>query len=150
MEFQEIGDNYQDFFKILPQDWQEVIRPLWKDYKKSANIYALLDEKQLVAGGIVFRTAPPNRTEFEIAVGEEYVVKGYHYIGFLFVDPKRRNEALGTRWLSALKSHFPEQGFWLTIEEQVLETFYVKNGFVRVSESADVGVPEWMFIYEPI
>lgn len=150
MEIKEVSDNSQDFFKILPQDWQEEITPAWLDYRNTASIYALMDAKLIVAGGIVFRKAPPNRTIFEIEKGEVYLDKGYYYIGFLFVHPDRRNEALGSGWLSALKNQFPKQGFWLTIEEEALKTFYMKNGFVCVAESTDLDNPEWMFIYEPM
>lgn len=148
MEFRQINDNYQDFFKILPIDWQDDIVPIWDDYVDVPKIFVLTDFSKIVAGGIVFNSAPPNRTEFEIVEGEPYLAKGYHYIGFLFVDPDRRNEALGTRWLTALKHQFPDQCFWLTIEEEALKNFYIKNGFVCVAQSAMGDSPEWMLIYE--
>ncbi|MDX1328884.1 MAG: hypothetical protein R3299_14365 [Arenibacter sp.] len=149
MEFQEIRSNYQDFFNMLPMDWQEIISPLWKFYADTANIYALLDNNMIVAGGIVFKTTPPNRTDFEILIGDRYSSKGYHYIGFLYVDLDRRNEALGSRWLSALKIQFPTQGYWLTIEEEALKHFYIKNGFEVVQQSEDVDSPEWILVYNP-
>ncbi|WP_169720735.1 GNAT family N-acetyltransferase [Arenibacter certesii] len=150
MEFLDITDNYLKFFDILPEDWQEVIGPIWLEYSKTASIYALMDGGVIVAGGILFRSSPPNRTNFEIEKGALYVSKGYHYIGFLFVHPEHRNKALGSRWLKILKTEFPNQGFWLTIEEDALKTFYLKNEFVCVSESTDTENPEWMFVYEPV
>ena len=33
-------DNSQDlFFNILPQDWQDIIVPQWKNFKDSASIF---------------------------------------------------------------------------------------------------------------
>ncbi|MDX1365383.1 GNAT family N-acetyltransferase [Arenibacter latericius] len=150
MALLELKYNYDDFFKMLPHDWQEVICPVWDKYKYVSSIYVLKDGKDIVVGGIVFRTIPPNRTNFEIEIGEEFIAKGFHYIGFLFVHPERRNEALGSRWLDALKTQFPDQGYWLTIEEEALKTFYLKNGFICLTESTDRENPEWIFIYDPV
>ena len=102
-----------------------------------------------MAGGIVFRSAPPNMTDFEIGEGHKYVELGFKYIGFLFVDQKYRNQALGSKWLSALKEEFPNESYWLTIEEVGLKSFYEKNGFKCVSESKDSNNQEWMFTYQP-
>ena len=138
-----------DFFKILPPDWQDAIVYIWEDYKRDAHIYVLLDEGEIVAGGIVFKGTPPNRTDFEIEAGEEYIKKGYHYIGFLYVISHRRKENLGSKWLEALKGRFPEQAYWLTIEEEGLKKFYVRNGFECVATSTDPDLPEWLFVFVP-
>ena len=150
MELINIGSYGHDFFKILPKDWQDIIIPIWKDYKKSARIYVFKNDEELAAGGIVFNGPPPNMTDFEIVEGQKYVDSGFHYIGFLFVDLKYRNLALGSKWLMALKEEFPNQSYWLTIEEEGLKSFYEKNGFKCVSESKDSNNREWIFIFQPL
>ncbi|HUH47650.1 MAG TPA: GNAT family N-acetyltransferase [Arenibacter sp.] len=149
MDFEVLNDRSQFFFKILPPDWREAIEPIWQDYREEADIYVFREGEEVVAGGIVFKATPPNRTDFEIEKGENYIRNGFHYIGFLFVAPDRRNEALGTRWLRALKNRFPEQSYWLTIEEEGLKQFYTKNGFECVASSTDRDLPEWLFVYFP-
>ena len=148
MDF-EILDNPQFFFEILPPDWRDAIVPIWEEHKGRANIYILKDGEEVVAGGIVFKGVPPNRTGFEIENGEKYIKKGYHYIGFLYVVPHRRNGALGSKWLLALKNRFPGQAYWLTTEEAGLDGFYIKNGFERVASSPDRDLPEWLFVFIP-
>lgn len=149
MEFEVLKDNSQFFFKILPHDWREAIEPIWEGYRKEANIYVLRDGQEIVAGGIVFNGTPPNRTDFEIEIGENYIEKGYPYIAFLYVVSHRRNEALGSRWIQALKNQFPDQAYWLTIEEEGLKQFYTKNGFECVAASKDGDLPEWLFVFVP-
>ena len=116
MELINLGLEGDSFFKILPEDWKDVIESVWDDYKKNANIYVFKNALDITAGGIVFRTAPPNMTDFEIGEWQKYVAANFHYIGFLFVDPKYRGKSLGSEWLTALKDQFPDQSYWLTIE----------------------------------
>ena len=73
----------------------------------------------------------------------------FHYIGFLFVDPKYRGKSLGSEWLTALKYQFPDQSYWLTIEDEGLRSFYENNGFKCVSKSKDKDNPEWIFTFTP-
>jgi len=149
MEFINIGPNGEDFFNILPEDWQDIIIPAWEAYKSTVNIYVFRNGLDITVGGIVFRTAPPNMSDFETEVAQKYVDSGFHYIGFLFVDPKFRNQGLGSKWLKVIKEEFPNQSYWLTIEEGSLRSFYEKNGFICVSESLDKLNPEWVLIYQP-
>ena len=149
MELINIGSDGSNFFKILPNDWQDIIVPVWGNYKMDANIYVFKNDMEITVGGIVFNGAPPNRTDFEIEEGQKYVELGFKYIGFLFVDPKYRSKSLGSKWLSALKEQFPDQSYWLTIEEVGLRSFYEKNGFKCVSESKVTNNQEWMFTYMP-
>ena len=149
MDFSVLKDGPQLFFEILPQDWKDAIVPIWDDCSNEANIYVLRDEGEVIAGGIVFKGIPPHMTDFEIENSEKYIKKGYRYIGFLYVVPHRRNEALGSRWLQALKNRFPKQAFWLTTEEEGLERFYIKNGFECVAASPDRDLPEWLFAWRP-
>jgi GNAT superfamily N-acetyltransferase len=149
MELINLGHDSLAFFKILPKDWQDVIDSVWKDYKNNASVYVFKEGLDITPGGIVFRAAPPNMTDFEIGEWEKYVTANFHYIGFLFVDPSYRGKALGSEWLSALKAYFPDQSYWLTIEEEGLRLFYEKNGFKCVSQSKDKDNPEWIFTYTP-
>ena len=149
MELINIGSDGSNFFKILPNEWQDIIVPVWGNYKMDANIYVFKNNSEIMVGGIVFNGSPPNRTDFEIEEGQKYVELGFKYIGFLFVDSKYRSKSLGSKWLSALKEQFPDQSYWLTIEEEGLKSFYEKNGFKCVSESKDTNNQEWMFTYRP-
>src|SRR5690554_5588589 len=149
MDFEALKDNSQLYFEILPRDWREAIEPIWEDFRKDASIFVLRDKGEIIAGGIVFKGIPPNRTDFEVQSGEKYIKKGHHYIGFLYVVPHRRNEALGSRWLKTLKSRFPGQAYWLTIEDESLTPFYIKNGFECVAASPDTDLPEWLFVFVP-
>ncbi|MDX1768035.1 MAG: GNAT family N-acetyltransferase [Arenibacter troitsensis] len=144
-----LGHDGHRFFNILPDDWQDVIESVWDDYKDNASIYVFKEALDITAGGIVFRAAPPNMTDFEVGEWQKYVDANFHYIGFLFVDPKYRGQSLGSKWLSDLKVQFPDQSYWLTIEEEGLRTFYEKNGFRCVSKSKDEDNPEWILIYQP-
>jgi GNAT superfamily N-acetyltransferase len=149
MELINLELNSRDFIKILPEDWREVIDSVWEDYKSNASVYAFKNGLDITAGGIVFRSAPPNMTDFESMEWQKYVAANFHYIGFLYVHPNYRGQALGSEWLSALKTHFPDQSYWLTIEEEGLRLFYEKNGFKCVSQSKDKDNLEWILIYEP-
>lgn len=149
MQLIHLGPNSSDFFKILPGDWQDIIISVWDDFKSKASIYVFKNGHEIAAGGIVFNGNPPNRTAFEIEEGQRYVDLGFQYIGFLFVDPKYRNQALGSKWLKALKEEFPGQSYWLTIEEEGLKSFYDKNGFKCLAKSQDSDKPEWIFTYQP-
>jgi len=149
MELINIGSDGSNFFKILPNDWQDIIVPVWGNYKMDANIYVFKNDSEITVGGIVFKGAPPNMTDFEIGEGHKYVDSGFKYIGFLFVNPKYRNQALGSKWLRALIEEFPNESYWLTIEEVGLKSFYEKNSFKCVSESMDPNNQEWIFTYQP-
>lgn len=149
MDFIALESGAKEFFRIIPSDWQDIIVPIWDIYRENAIIYVLMDQGSIVAGGIVFEQDPPNMTDFELREGEKYRNAGFHYIGFLYVDPNRRNQALGTQWLNALKAKQPNQSYWLTIEEEGLQTFYEKNGFQCISQSKDPTNKEWLFLYLP-
>lgn len=149
MDLKVLKDDSRSFFDILPQDWRNAIEWIWDDYKNEADIYVFREGEEIVAGGVIFKGIPPNMTYFEIQNGKRYIENGYHYIGFLFVVPCRRNEALGSKWLKAVKSRFPSQSYWLTIEEEDLAPFYAKNGFECVAASQDMDLPEWLFVFVP-
>ncbi len=149
MKLKEVNHRSNDFFKILPQDWQEIIRRIWDKVKSTSTIYAIVEEDSIIAGGIVFTEKLPEMTEFEIERGQPFFDLDYGYIGFLWVAENRRKEQLGTKWLSLLKGHNLKQGFWLTVEEENLKKFYEKNGFKTIAQSEDKENMEWLCIYEP-
>jgi GNAT superfamily N-acetyltransferase len=150
MKIEAINHRHKDFFKILPQDWQEIISKIWDKVKETATIYAIVDEGSIIAGGIVFFKNIPEMTKFELERGQHYFDIGYGYIGFLWVAEDRRNEQLGSKWLSLLKKQEVKQGFWLTIEEAGLKKFYEKNSFQTIAESEDKENIEWLCVYEPL
>ena len=58
--FHKLSESYERFFKLLPEDWKAVIVPFWKDYEISASIYVFESNSEIIAGGIVFSTCPPD------------------------------------------------------------------------------------------
>ncbi len=136
-----------EFFKILPKDWQDGIVPFWERYKETTKCYVLLDNNQIIAGGLVFSTCPPDMLYAE-AESNTWLHKGYQYLGFIFVIEERRQQNLGSLWLSELKAMHPKQSYWLTIEDLKLDAFYVKNGFQRRKYLYNNGVEEGLYVFE--
>ena len=120
------------FFDTLPNDWQEVIVPYWDDLKASTQIYVLIEDDSIVAGGMVFSKCPPDMMYYEKKASKLFE-QGYLYLGFIFVDPSKRNRNLGSLWLEKIKEKFPHNGFWLAIEDENLDKFYRRNGFEKVA-----------------
>jgi GNAT superfamily N-acetyltransferase len=150
MKFEAINYRHAEFFAMMPPDWQEIINKIWDKVKETSTIYAIVEEGAILAGGIVFTELLSEMTEFELELGRPFYDLGYGYIGFLWVDENRRNEQLGSKWLSLLKKQNIKQGFWLTIEEAGLKKFYEKNGFRTIAESEDKESMEWLCVYEPL
>ncbi len=148
IQFSNATDNPEQFFNILPQDWQVLIVPYWESYKDAAKIYVLKENKEVVAGGLVFSISLPDMSDFERAQ-QHLFSEGYLYIGFIWVPEHKRNQQLASQWLTLLKNKNPNQKYWLTIEEAWLKHFYEKNGFVLVEESTDAENKEWLFAWRP-
>ncbi len=149
MKLETINHRHTDFFNMLPEDWKEIISAIWDKVKNTATIYAILDNESISAAGIIFTEKLPEMTDFELKNGQPLFDKGYTYIGFLWVSENRRNEQLGSKWLSLLKKQDVKQGFWLTIEEAGLKKFYEKNSFQTIAESEDKENIEWLCVYAP-
>ena len=132
------------FFSILPKDWQEIIVPAWQYYKEEASIFILKDKLKVIAGGIVFNHSIPNASLFEES-NYDLFQAGYKYIGYVWVVPSYRKQGLASLWLTLLKEKFTNQHYWLTIEEESLRNFYEKNGFQLYKESNNE-VKEWLLI----
>lgn len=127
-KFRELKNDPQQFFQILPQEWQDEIVPFWDTYKTQAKIYIIEDNSSIVGGGIVFYKSPPNFEYFETDA-KVWFNKGYLYLGFIWISESHRNKSLGSFWLDQLKSKHPEQHYFLLTEEEHLHHFYLKNGF---------------------
>jgi len=141
-------NNFDDFFNILPLDWQETILPLWKDLKTTTKGYLLLENNQIMAGGLVFSQCPPDMF-YAKDEANKWINKSYLYLGFIYVIEEKRYQNLGSVWLNNLKSMNPEQKYWLTIEDFKLDTFYVKNGFNKLKSLYNNEQEEWLYVYEP-
>jgi hypothetical protein len=144
-----LDTNQHLFFDILPKDWQDAIIPFWDACKDTAIIYVFEEKGNIIAGGIVFSTCPPDLLHYK-KEAQQWFDKGYLYIGFLFVTELKRNHNLGTIWLQQLKSFAPGQKFWLLIEEDYLHHFYKKNEFHLYQTLPHNDQTEWLYIYEPI
>lgn len=145
LKFSNVTESPEQFFNMLPDDWKPYIVPYWEDYKDSAKIYVLKENKETVAGGLVFSKSLPDMSDFERA--QQHLFKeGYLYIGFIWVPLDKRNRNLASQWLTLLKNQDPTQKYWLTIEEEWLKHFYEKNGFVLIEESDDADNKEWLYV----
>ena len=140
--------NYHQFFDMFPSDWKDNILPFWESYKHKTKCYVIYDKNVPVVGGLVFSECPPDML-YAKEEANYWFGKGYLYLGFIFVSEKRRGQHLGSLWLSKLKEALPNQGFWLTIEDMSLDTFYSKNGFKRIKALNNDGLREVLYAYEP-
>jgi hypothetical protein len=62
--FKQLTSQPQQFFDLLPTEWQEEIVPFWGDYGDLAKIYVIKEDGVIIGGGIVFYACPPNFTYF--------------------------------------------------------------------------------------
>ncbi len=136
------------FFNLLPEDWNNEISITWNTYSKNATIYVLEGKDKIMAGGIVFSICPPDML-YNPLEAKKWFDQGYLYIGFIWVVEEFRNKKVGSKWIKSLINKFPQQKFWLTIEEESLKFFYIKNGFSLVKTLQNDNNKEWLLIYEP-
>jgi diamine N-acetyltransferase len=148
MDFKETT-TYQQFFNMLPADWQETILPFWETYKNTTKCYLLLEDEKPVAGGLVFYKCPPDML-YAKDEADEWLKKGYLYLGFIYVLEEKRGQNLGSIWLSNLKELFPKQNYWLTIEDLGLHGFYTKNGFKEIKALSNNGKKEVVYSFDAI
>lgn len=121
------------FFQFLPEDWRVEIEPHWPNYAETASIFILETENEILGGGIVFRTVSPD-TELYREYAQQQFDKGYWYLAFIWISPDHRGQQLGTEWLRRVHAHYPNQKFWLTIEDYNLVHFYEKSGYTLIQE----------------
>lgn len=144
IEFQELNNGPQQFFQLLPLDWQNEISPFWPLYKPDSKIYILKSGDHIIGGGIVFSKSPPNFGYFENEA-QAWFQKGYLYLGFIWVSEPFRNNNLGSYWLSQLRSKNPSQHYFLLTEEEHLHRFYLKNGFSFYKSIPTQDHQEWLY-----
>lgn len=147
--FKKIKSNPNQFFDILPKDWQDDIVPFWEDYKDNASIYIIKENSQVEAGGIIFSTPSPDILYYK-KEAQKWFDNKYLYIGFLWVNKNKRNNNLGSFWISELKKQLPNQKFWLLIEEERLHSFYLKNDFKLIKIFKKDDHSEWLYAYSTI
>jgi hypothetical protein len=146
IQFSNATESPEQFFNMLPDDWQILIVPYWESYKDDAKIYVLKENDEVVAGGLVFSKSLPDMSDFEKSL--QYLFsEGYLYLGFIWVPLDKRNRQLASQWLTLLKNQDPNQKYWLTIEEPWLKHFYEKNGFKLIKESDGTEDKEWLYVY---
>ncbi|WP_027126807.1 GNAT family N-acetyltransferase [Gelidibacter mesophilus] len=146
--FRELKNNPEQFFNLLPENWQVEIVPFWKTHKNSAKIYIIENHCTIIGGGIVFSKSPPQFEYFETEA-KPYFDEGYLYLGFIWIAEHQRNKNLGTFWLNQLKSENPRQNYFLLTEEDYLQHFYEKNGFSRIKLVQNQDHMEWLYISKP-
>lgn len=148
-EFVDITNSANEFFKILPPDWQEIIIGNWQKYANTAQVLVLKQHNKIVAGGIVFLNSHPGETAIETAYYKKLYPQ-YKYLGFIWVPVEERNKNFASKWLSCLKEANRKQNYWLTIEEESLKYFYQKNGFKLIeNENNSAFENEWILVYSP-
>jgi GNAT superfamily N-acetyltransferase len=148
MEYIFKQSNNQDFFQLLPTDWNNSILPFWDNYVDNSSIYLLFDNDKIVAGGIVFHSCSPDMMYNELEA-KKWFDNDYLYLGFIWVVEEYRNKKIGSKWLQALMKKFPTQKFWLTIDEENLASFYIKNEFKLIKSLKNGDDTEWLLSYEP-
>ena len=146
VQFSKLKSNPNQFFDILPEDWQDEIVPFWDDYKNTASIYVIKEDSHVIAGGILFSTCSPDITYFK-KEAQTWFENGFLYIGFLWVSEDKRNNNLGSFWLDELKKQLPNQKLWLLIEEERLHSFYLKNDFNLDKTIKNNDHLEWLYTF---
>lgn len=147
--FKKLQNNQHRFLEILPAVWQDELRPFWSVSKTEADVYVIMENEDIVGGGIVFSTAPPDISYYKIEA-QQWFENGYLYLGFIWIEENRRHNNLGSFWLEELKKYNPEQKYWLLIEEEVLHRFYDRNGFILNKTICNQNQPEWLYIFKPV
>ena len=145
--FQKYYGDPQHFFKLLPASWTEGLLEVWDDYALKSELFVLLMDGQIIAGGLVVKGIPEDMQHF-LKEAMFWASKGYYYIGYLWVVEEYRNQDLGSKWLRQLKRHYPQKKFWLSIEEEKLADFYLRNDFRLVKELHSAEGHEWILVFE--
>ena len=148
MKLENHTTNPSLFFDMLPKDWQEYIVPFWESLKTTSQLFVLVENNNVVAGGLVFSKCPPDMMYYE-KEANNWFKKGYLYLGYIFVDETQRNRKLGSLWLDKIKETFPKSGLWLSIEDVNLHKFYIKNGFRKTATIVNEGHKESIYAFEP-
>ena len=138
--------DIEEAFSLYPQDWKDVLLPVWPLYAENARVYALLDEKSIVTLGILFYGNAPEMQAFP-EMSARLFKEGKPYIGFLYTLPEYRGRGYASLWLTELKNRIPGSAFWLTVEDPGLIPFYEANGFILSGKSTHQ--EEWLLLFRP-
>ncbi|WMI67939.1 GNAT family N-acetyltransferase [Mangrovimonas sp. YM274] len=130
MELLDYTDKVDLFFEKLPRDWQDAIEPFWEDIQETTKLYVITNNNQIMVGGLVFKQCPPDLLYYKRGA-ENWFTKGYLYLGFIYTMEAFRGQKLGSEWLRLIRESYPQNGFWLAIEDETLHDFYVKSGFEK-------------------
>lgn len=136
------------FLAAMPEDWRADFHLYLESCANRMELFVITDNGQIIAGGIVMNGLPPEMKLFEKDI-KPFIEKGYLYIGFLFVATEYRKQNIGSTWLSHIMKMFGTQGFWLTVEDPGLITFYEKNGFRWTGTLKQGAVCEDLLVLEP-
>ncbi|TXE05648.1 GNAT family N-acetyltransferase [Gelidibacter salicanalis] len=147
LSFRQLNSEPQQFFDMLPSEWQKEIAPFWKDYESVAKIYVIEEDDVIIGGGIMFSACPPNFTYFEDEANY-WFSKDYLYLGFIWIAKHKRSNNLGSYWLSQLKKAESHEKYFLLTEENRLHQFYIKNGFTRIKSLKNEDHFEWLYLSE--
>lgn len=145
--FKQHQENPQWFFQLLPKSWQKGIVPYWDTYIGKAEIYTIEEDGTIVAGGVVFKDFSEDLKYFK-EEAKYWLGLGYYYLGYIWVVKSKRGQNLGSKWLVELLKQHPNTNFWLTIEEEKLKSFYLKNGFRLIKKLQKGKTTEWLLVYE--
>jgi GNAT superfamily N-acetyltransferase len=145
--FKKHQENPQWFFQLLPKSWQKGIVPYWYTYSGKAEIYTIEEDGTIVAGGVVFKDFSEDLKYFK-EEAKYWLGLGYYYLGYIWVVKSKRGQNLGSKWLVELLKQHPNTNFWLTIEEEKLKSFYLKNGFRLIKKLQKGKTTEWLLVYE--
>ena len=149
MKFENFTSKAHLFFETLPNDWKETIIPFWEELKQTTQVYVLVEDNVIAAGGLVLSKCPPDMMYYENEA-KKWFQKGYLYLGFIYVDETKRNRNLGSLWLDNVKKEYPKNGFWLSIEDKNLHKFYSRNGFEKVDTVKNAELSEEsIYVFNP-
>lgn len=142
--------NQLDFVCLLPLDWQEALAAEGNEIDHISKTLGLFRDFELIGGGMIFSSLLAGATDFE-KFHADYLFKTFgNYIGFVWVRPEFRGMKLGRDWFLALFKHYPSSGFWLSIEEEGLLTFYTQLGFHSHAIHKEGKVfQEHILVYQP-
>lgn len=138
-------EQADQFFQILPKDWQDQIVPYWNTYKQQTRVYVWLEDGQLIGGGLVFDNLSPDM-EIHRSLLQKYLQPHIKYLGFIWINDSYRSQGLGKKWLQEIFAQYPKNGFWLSIEDENLKYFYGKLGFSVVEKLTHSDNEEWIML----
>jgi GNAT superfamily N-acetyltransferase len=145
MKLTDYTEQADEFFQILPKDWQEQIVPYWNTYKQQTRVYVWLEGGQLIGGGLVFDNLSPDM-EIHRNLLQKYLKPHMKYLGFIWINDSYRSQGLGKKWLQEIFVQHPQNGFWLSIEDENLKYFYSKLGFSVVEKLSHSDNEEWIML----